>query len=499
MSYTLQRHFRALVAYVVLIIASLLPVSVAGAPMLLPDDLALRSDIQLLADAGLLSGPVSAWPISVAALHNEMRRVSVPADYRSGIRAAWYRVWQRVSSRARLKLKLSAIDEPVSVRRFTATPRGTGANATVDLGSDVLHLQLSTTLQERNSDDRRQARLDGSYAAVRAGKWQLAIGQIPRWWGPGYESSIILSTNARPVPAISLDTVEPLRFQSPWLKWLGPMQWSFFAGELESARKIPGARFLGARLSLRPSRKLELGFSRTAQWGGAGRPQDLSSLLDLILGRDNLGDAGITADNEPGNQLGGIDLRYLSPIGDAPYAVYTQFIGEDEAGGLPSRLTGMAGAEFWRGLAQGNLRIYGEIANTTTEFYKSNPRKNTAYEHGIYNTGYRYRGRTIGHAMDNDGLMLSLGGVWHDQGSSWEGVLRRIEVNTDGRLGGRFHPVSVQAEDRWEIWLATTRPFMKGKLHVGFGSQYINPVQTATEIDSSLYFSWERAWYPAGR
>ena len=40
--------------------------------------------------------------------------------------------------------------------------------------------------------------LDGSYIAARLGNWSASFGQVERWWGPGWDGSLILSTNARP-------------------------------------------------------------------------------------------------------------------------------------------------------------------------------------------------------------------------------------------------------------------------------------------------------------
>ncbi len=50
-----------------------------------------------------------------------------------------------------------------------------------------------------NDREDREARLDGSYVAGRFGNWQLGAGAIDRWWGPGWQSSLAWSNNARPV------------------------------------------------------------------------------------------------------------------------------------------------------------------------------------------------------------------------------------------------------------------------------------------------------------
>ncbi len=485
------RRPRAVLAVLLLIAGN---AGADGEILLYPDDTGLRDDILLLSDAGLLSMPVGGWPLSAVALREEMDRVAVPPGYRAEIRGAWHRLSSRLDSSNRVTLETAVTDETVALRRFGYQPRGTGVTGTVSGRHDRLSLRLSLTLQERTRVDRRRARLDGSYVGWRAGSWLLSAGQVPRWWGPGRESSLVLSTNARPVPGIALDTIRPIRFESPWLSWMGATDWKIFAGRMESGRSVAGARLLGLRFGLRPHPRLEIAFSRSAQWGGEGRPEDIGSLLKLLAGRDNRDDDGISIDNEPGNQLGGIDLRWLPPLDSMPVAVYLQMIGEDEAGSLPSRLVGLAGAEYWRGFNGGSLRLHAEVADTTVEFYKNTPRFNIAYEHFIYQDGYRYRGRSIGHAMDNDSLMVALGGSWVDGDRAWSGALRRIDVNTDGREGRGAHTVSGQGEDRWELWLDNRRPLAGGLLRLGLALIYSNPASAPTQLESQVYLAWQQSW-----
>ena len=42
---------------------------------------------------------------------------------------------------------------------------------------------------------------------VVAGNWSIAASTQDRWWGPGWDGSIILSNNARPIPSLTLDRV----------------------------------------------------------------------------------------------------------------------------------------------------------------------------------------------------------------------------------------------------------------------------------------------------
>ena len=80
--------------------------------------------------------------------------------------------------------------------------------------------------------------LDGSYISARLGNWSTTLGQVDRWWGPGWDGSLILSTNARPIPAISLDRRIKEPFESKWLSWIGPWSFHSFIGRLEKERTI---------------------------------------------------------------------------------------------------------------------------------------------------------------------------------------------------------------------------------------------------------------------
>ena len=102
-----------------------------------------------------------------------------------------------------------------------------------------------------------------------------------------------------------------------------------------------------------------------------------------------------------------------------------RLIGEDEAGGFPSRYMVQFGIEtsgFFRN--RWSYRWYAELAGTSCD-YISDDRWNCAYNHGIYKTGYRYRGRVVGHAAENDSQVVSTGLVLVSElDKQWEALLQ---------------------------------------------------------------------------
>jgi hypothetical protein len=477
--------------------ALIFPYGAFAEPWTAPGDSGLRHDVQLLSDAGLLAGPYLSWPVG----WNELaKQLSLAGD--PDLSVAQAQALARVRARAAremepdevdLQVRLSAAVEPIIVRNFEDSPREE-AEAWVSVAAQgerwAGKLRLGAVA---SPDDDQQVRADGSYVGVMIGNWLMSAGFTERWWGPGWQGSLILSTAARPVPAIAVDRLNSDPFDFPVLRWLGPWKLSAFMGQLESDREYPDALLFGLRMEMRPHPTLQLGLSRTAQWCGEGRPCGLDTFWDLLVGNDNQEDLG----EQPGNQLAGFDLRWTWPGGRVPVAVYAQGIGEDEAGGLPSKYIGLFGLEFWGGIGDASFRAYAEYSDTACDFTSSLPEFGCAYTNVIYTDGYRYRGRAIGHSIDADGESLALGAVVVDgNGSEWLGRASNIKLNRAGLSVG--HTLSDGAARMREISLEHVRSIGWGRLKIGAGYLDTDLQPGArTVLDEGLrgYLDWQMNWH----
>lgn len=465
----------------------------AAAPWLDPGNLGLREDIEMLADAGVLRGPVSTWPLSWGELASEVDAADTALLTTEPQRAALLRL-RRASNLAtgstlRRHLGLAAASDPRPLRTFEDTPREHGElRASIGRTGMRFAYRLQATLAADPADD-RIVRPDGSFAGVVLGNWMLAFGALERWWGPGRHGALILSTNARPFAGISLQR----NFSDPppqrWLSWLGPWTMTTLMGQLESGRTIPDALFFGLRFNFRPLRSLEIGISRTAQWCGDGRPCDASTFFDLLAGRDNRAENEL-ADDEPGNQLAGFDWRWSLPTRRVGLAWYGEWIGEDEAGNMPSRFIGLSGlhVRLPGTILGGELSAAVEWADTVVEFYKDTPRYDLAYEHGIYADGYRYRDRAIGHSIDSDSRQLSLELSLRRPTATWRALVRRVDLN---RGGARATPVAGSSRDLVNLELSYTRDYGAGRLDIGVGFDDYERAQPDDDEDIRLHARWQ--------
>ena len=441
---------------------------------LAPGDAALRHDVQRLADEGVLTAPVTTWPMAWPELSRAVggvtpeQAVALPPD----LLAALVRLRREVDSG--LDVRVSGA-ESVPLRGFAETPRAPGEAAVALSGASGRYagrLQVTAAL---DSEDGQSLRADGSYGSVLVGNVAITAGLRDQWWGPGWEGSLILGTDARPMPSLTVERVLSDPFQTRWLRWLGPWRATASVGQGEGGSTArdgrlpvrPDTKFFAARLSFKPQPWLEIGLSRSAQFCGEGRDCDLGTFWDMLRGRDNTDDA-LTDAEQPGNQMAGYDFRLRSPWYSAPVALYGQFIGEDEAGGLPSKFLGLLGAEVWGGGGSGRWRAYAEYADTTCSFSRQRPQVDCAYRNSVYPQGYTHRGRMVGHGMDNDSRMLSVGALFlQPSGTSWHLLARRIDFNRVGATPDAAHAFAVAPRQVDDFQVHWARPM---GLRVGVGA-----------------------------
>jgi Capsule assembly protein Wzi len=458
------------IAATVLALAFTAP-SHAGSPWLEPGDVGLRHDIEMLVDEGVLASPVTVWPMSWPQIARDIEAYSDGAKLRPGLAAALERVRARARSESepgtRLAGRVALSARPTELRTFADVPREEGELAgSFDWLGDRFAVRLEATAVA-NASDGKSLRPDGSYVGVTLGNWMLSAGYLEHWWGPGWEGSLILGNNARPFPGFAFDRKYADPFRSKWLSWIGPWSVNGYYGILDNDREdINRPHFLGLRITFKPFDAIEFGLMRTSQWCGEGRNCDWETFKNLITGNDNAGE-NVDPAKEPGNQMAGWDMRWGSPFGLGPWAVYYQEIGEDESHRKPIFKLRLAGLEFWGGLASGGTyRAHLEWANTDPACTTAS---GCAYRGGPYKIeGYSYYGRSLGHAMFHGGEMLSAGVSFVTaEGPQINGLIRYAQLNQ--RPGGRYHTVVDDAEDWWNVELSCETHIASGILSIGIG------------------------------
>ena len=392
--------------------------------LLLPDEM-LRNDLAFLSERGVINLGLSTWPLSQDEVERALKNARTE---NASENAALGRVDRRLTAlKADARITAHSLsNEPGTPQGFAgAIDAGQEASLGFNLGGDAwdVHLQGNAEADMQISNGSRY-NLNNSYGAFRFANQWLAFGQIPQWWGPGYEGSLIRSDAARPVTGFLMQRAEQTAPETWWLNWIGPWQYQLTAGELSQYAAVPHTLLTGGRLTFSPLSSLELGASRMMQWGGEGRSESFSTFMKGFTGQDNTGTG-----NEPGNQLAGFDFKLkLQPTLGWPINFYGQMIGEDEAGFMPSGNLFLGGVEGHHTAGKNAINWYMEAHDTRRNF----SRLGSSYTHHIYTDGYYQQGHPLGDAIGGDGRLLA-GRVElaTEAGQRWSARLVYARVNPE--------------------------------------------------------------------
>jgi len=427
-----------------------------------PNDPWLRADLEYLSSLHLIHQPISTWPLPIKEIN--LSKDLLTQDSRLSIHQV---------ETTDFKIKLSSLQDQPVLSHFGITERDQN-NTSLSFShlSGPLEANLSAQLINNQTDLR--LKYDNTYLNLNFSDWTLGIGAIDRWWGPGWDSSLILSNNARPVPSFYFERNRTDAFSNSWLRWIGPWNLITFLGRLEENRAVPNALLWGMRIVFKPIISIEIGLSRTAIWAGNGRPRDVRAFTDILIGNDNVSRFNTNPDKELGNQLAGLDFKFSHHYHSIGFSIYSEIIGEDEAGGWPSRPLIMFGSAIYFSVYQQRQVIFFEYSDTALDGLSSEKIFGSAYRHGLYTTGYLHKGRTLGSTYDNDSQIFALGTlVGLNNNYKLRATLRHLNLNRDNLKGLNDNPNnSVSSEQLETIQLSFTL------------------VKSWRSVSSNIFFLW---------
>lgn len=487
-----------------------------------------RSDVELLADSGIIDLPLNDWPIPIADIENVMAKVDPDKLTAPALRAAYDRIENAIRPTNAEGLHVDAVSlaagHPGLLRDYDTPAREDG-----DLSAEVVdygyrwaaELNVTYAVSPR---DGQPARLDGSNITARFGNWLLSLNTLDKWWGPSYETSLILSNNARPMPAIELDRATSAPLDVPILRWLGPWRFiMYFATAEEHRPDVDNSLFFGNRISWRPLKFLEIAVERTTQWCGklanpmleeeSGRTCNLDMLGNVLVGNDTTKYASQAA--KPGHAEAGYEARLNSPWRSVPLAVYFQSIGNDEIKRLPARLMKQDGIEGWLDLANGDtVKGFVEYSDSTCGAERSGPgwvviapppsplpgpEYACAYVNTVFFAGYNYRGLNIADPAGPDSILRTLGLRWdRNTGEEWQlklqsGHLDRGDVTTFA-YNTTYNNVSPLGSSRYDSGqVEYRRPFFGGDLFVQLGVERQQPAEVIGNGHGFGYVTWSKS------
>ena len=390
-------------------LALAMAVQSAWAQGIVLNDEALRSDLNWLNQQGVIQISTSTWPMSGDEIARALSQAQVDT-------AAQQKVMQAVQNKlnadnAMIKAELFAESDQKNIPQNFGDHQKAQYQGALEFnaGAENWDVKLRANAEkDPQIDNDQDVNLEGSYLAGKLWNQWLIAGQIPSYWGPGHDGSLIRGDASRPVYGVTLQRADQNAFETKWLSWVGPWQYQAFAGRLDDYKAVPDANLIGLRITAQPLPYLELGASRTFQIDGEGQPGSAKAYWNAFIGKDNeCNDQGCRGEKNASNQIAGFDGRLnLQTLLQVPASVYGQYAGEDEAGGLPSKKMYLGGVDYSSAVKAMPYQLYAEWADTRT----NGEARGISYNHHIYTDGYYQHGYPLGHAMGGDGQMVSVGG-----------------------------------------------------------------------------------------
>ncbi|MDA9556740.1 capsule assembly Wzi family protein [Vibrio sp.] len=464
-------------------------------PWIEPNDIHLRSDIQYLASTGVITTPVTTYPLMWSGIISsiESNKSQAQSEHEQ---AAIQRIEKKyqASQTSTTTASVGISSEPTRFHHFDTPVREEGQLQASHANHSTLWAYKAAVTAYQDPSDEEDIRFTDSYVAFLPGNWVISAGYQKQWSGPGWDTTLLQSTNAHPLPGISLTRNNPEAFDIPVLKWLGPWTLTTTVSRMDDERHIDNALLWTTRASFRPHKNLEIGAGRSAQLCGDDKDCGLSAWSDTFSG-----DTNVTSGENPANQIGHVDLRWSDTAWETPYSVYFESAGEDAI--RLERYPPFQAKSYIFGLDT-SYALADQWITTFVEYSETmatcNSVFNCTYEHSAYKTGYRYHSRTIGSTYDNDANTYTLGFIGQSltRDHQWRMNVRYLELNKDDsntntQYGGG-NSIAPIAENAYNIDASYAFPALQGTVELGV--DYMTSEYTSASDDDQFTFWSNVSW-----
>ncbi len=276
---------------------------------------------------------------------------------------------------------------------------------------------------------------------------EISFGKQDDWLGPGLGGAMAYSNNAENIYSFRINRIEPLRL--PLLSRLtGPLRYEFLVGKLRGHTYMPNPANPGGtnpnrpnvvnagdpwvhleKISFRPTENLELGFERTAIWGGQGHaPITVHSFLKSFLSFSAPEGNEKNGRNDPGARFGAFDFSYRLPFVRNWLTLYTDSNAHDDVSpaDAPRRAAYRPGIYLSHvpGIPKLDLRVEAASTDPAASDHPAQPAYPSLYGHfmyweGLQKQGYTNQGQIFGDWIGREDKGGQAWLTYHLSGNEW--------------------------------------------------------------------------------
>lgn len=455
-----RKHLLSHSFHAACLVAGLIAAQIANSsPWVEVGDERTRHHLQMLADTGKVTVPLTSWPMMWSGIKLALDSVRVEELNEAEL---WsYRYLRHQLERAMrggsASLQLHGSNTAPGLTDFRSNIRDASqASASLSFLTNSLSASIRGTAVA-DPIDGETTRADGSYVAGTFGNWVLGGGAIDQWWGPGWSGSMILGNSARPSPGLFFQRRDTSASRSPLTRWLGGWDLKLFANQLNDDVYPEDSKLGGARVTFKPLSFFEFGYSATRHWGL----------------KDEQGESSHY-------RLQGFDWRLGRAFRNVQAAIYQQRINRKSDLNEEDATAQLLGFEFGAVIMGLNSRLAIEHQDTRND-------QRSIFDHPVYTGGYRYYGNSLATAIDTASELLQLSADHYFAGGqqfSWQ--LGKASLNDDNIALSppAGHPYGPELQDV-DFGRITFKAPVNNWLQLQLGAIYCSEKLSIAETDIS--------------
>ena len=268
------------------------------------------------------------------------------------------------------------------------------------------------------------------YLGAQFGIFNVTFGKQSLWWGPGAESAFHFSNNAEPVYMLRVAQTSPIVLPGPF-RFLGRIRGQFVVGHLAGHQFPPGPFFNAQKITFQLTPDFELGFTRSAIFGGGGIPLTVRTLARSFFSFSS----GQFPD--PGDRRSGFDFKWHVPGLRRYLTIYSDSLADDDPNPLdnPRRAAWAPGLYISQlpGLRKLDLRF----ETYSTWLYAKDHGGGFIYWNDVYHDAYTNNGVLLGSWIGRDARAYTASSTyWFSARNKIGATYRQIKSGPNFLPGG---------------------------------------------------------------
>jgi hypothetical protein len=255
------------------------------------------------------------------------------------------------------------------------------------------------------------------------------------WWGPGQDSAFSFSSNAAPFYMLRFAQTRPFVLPGPFAV-LGKIRTEIVFGKL-SGHQWPARPYMNAqKISLALTNNLEVGFTRSAFFGGVGHPLTFGSFKDSLFSMTSIdGPTGNTVG--AGDRHSSFDFRWRLPGLRRYVTLYSDSYADDDPSPLDNPRRSAWGPGIDLAQIPGLRKLELRFETYSTWLYRKDYGGNFIYFNNQYHDSYTNQGNLLGSWVGRDSrAYVGTTTYWISARSRLQGQYRQIKAGSKFLPGG---------------------------------------------------------------